>query len=258
VIGPGRAGLSLSRALEWAGWRVEAPLGRADDLRGAARGVDFLVVATPDRAIAEVAASVEPEPETVVAHLAGSLGLDALEPHARRAAVHPLVAMPDPDTGARRLRGAWFAVAGDRRAQELVEAVGGRWFTVRDEDRAVYHAAACIASNHLVALLGQVERVAAEAGVPYEAYLDLARATLDNVATLGPAAALTGPAARGDTGTIARHVAALDPEERPAYEAMAARARRLVDSPGGLGVPLGAEAGDGAPAGRTGMEPACR
>jgi predicted short-subunit dehydrogenase-like oxidoreductase (DUF2520 family) len=229
VIGPGRAGLSLSRALEAAGWRVEAPLGRADEIRGAAAGVDLLVLATPDRAIADVAASVAPEPETVVAHLAGSLGLDVLAPHALRAAVHPLVAMPDPETGARRLRGAWFAVAGDPVAREVVDALGGRWFTVADVDRAAYHAAACIASNHLVALLGQVERVAASAGVPAEAYLDLVRATIDNVAALGPAAALTGPAARGDTDTIARHLATLDPEERPAYEAMAALARRLVE-----------------------------
>jgi predicted short-subunit dehydrogenase-like oxidoreductase (DUF2520 family) len=229
VIGPGRAGLSLSRALESAGWRVEGPLGRGDDLRTAAAGVDLLVLATPDRAIAEVAAAVEPEPATVVAHLAGSLGVDVLAPHARRAALHPLVAMPDPGTGARRLRGAWFAVAGDPLAREVVEALGGRWFTVADDDRAAYHAAACIASNHLVALLGQVERVAAGAGVPVEAYLDLVRATVDNVAALGPAAALTGPAARGDVATIERHLAALAPDERPAYEAMAALARRLVE-----------------------------
>jgi predicted short-subunit dehydrogenase-like oxidoreductase (DUF2520 family) len=74
--------------------------------------------------------------------------------------------------------------------------------------------------------------VAAAAGVPLAAYLDLVRATVDNVADLGPAAALTGPAARGDWTTIERHLAALDdmdPAERGAYEAMVALARRLVD-----------------------------
>ena len=86
-----------------------------------------------------------------------------------------------------------------------------------------------IASNHLVALLGQVERVAAAAGVPLEAYLDLVRATLDNVAELGPAAALTGPVARGDWATVDRHLAALDPSEHEAYGAMVALARRLVE-----------------------------
>ena len=82
-----------------------------------------------------------------------------------------------------------------------------------------------------MALLGQVERVAATAGVPLEAYLDLVRATVDNVAALGPAAALTGPVARGDWATVDRHLAALDPSERPAYEAMAEQTRRLVEVP---------------------------
>jgi len=79
-----------------------------------------------------------------------------------------------------------------------------------------------------VALLGQAARVAAPAGVPLAAYLDLVRETVENVAELGPAAALTGPVARRDHDTIARHIAALDPSERPAYEAMANAARRLL------------------------------
>ncbi len=92
VIGPGRAGRSLAFALERAGWGVDGLLGRRDKVTGAAAGVDLLVIATPDNAIAVVAASVEPVPTTVVVHLAGSLGLGALAPHRRRAAVHPLVA----------------------------------------------------------------------------------------------------------------------------------------------------------------------
>jgi predicted short-subunit dehydrogenase-like oxidoreductase (DUF2520 family) len=71
--------------------------------------------------------------------------------------------------------------------------------------------------------------VGSAAGVPLQAYLELARATLENVAELGPAAAVTGPAARGDEETLARHRAALDPRERPAYDAMVDQIRRLVD-----------------------------
>jgi predicted short-subunit dehydrogenase-like oxidoreductase (DUF2520 family) len=232
VIGPGRAGRALALALAQAGWRVGPVLGRHDDIAGAASGVDLLVIATPDSTIATVAAAVEPVPSTVIAHLAGSLGLDVLAPHPRRAALHPLVAMPSPEVGAERLTaGAWFAVAGDDLVREVVEDLGGRPFAVADEDRAAYHAAAVIASNHLVALLGQVERVAATVGAPFEAYLDLVRATVDNVAALGPTAALTGPVARGDEATIERHLAALDPSERDAYRAMVALARRLVDDP---------------------------
>jgi predicted short-subunit dehydrogenase-like oxidoreductase (DUF2520 family) len=164
-----------------------------------------------------------------VAHLAGSLGLDVLGSHPRRAAVHPLVAMPNAEIGAKRLAsGAWFAVAGDAIARRVVDDLGGRWFEVADEHRAAYHAAAVIASNHLVALLGQAERVASIAGVPLAAYLDLVRVTIDNVAELGPAGALTGPAARGDWATIEAHLAAMPEDERDAYRTLVELARRLA------------------------------
>lgn len=228
VVGAGRAGGALALALGRLGWSVEPPLGRGDDLSGAAHEVDLLVLATPDPVIPEVAAAVEPDPAGVVAHLAGALGLEVLGAHPRPAALHPLVALPDAETGAARLAdGAWFAVAGDPIVERVVADLGGHAFTVADADRARYHAAAAIASNHLVALLGQVERVA-PAGVPLEAFLALVRGTVDNVAALGPAAALTGPVARGDQDAVERHLAALPEGERAAYEAMVAQARRLL------------------------------
>ncbi len=230
VVGPGRAGRSLQLALERAGWRALAPIGRDEDVAGAAAGADVVVIATPDAAIAEVAATVRPSPGVAVVHLAGSLGLDVLAPHERRASVHPLVALPEPVVGAERLVGAWFAISGDPVAGQIVGALEGRAITVADDKRVQHHAAAVIASNHLVALLGQVERVAAEAGVPLDAYLDLARASLDNVAELGPRDALTGPVARGDWATVARHIDALPAEERAAYEAMVELAKRLAPS----------------------------
>ncbi|HWC12772.1 MAG TPA: pantoate--beta-alanine ligase, partial [Acidimicrobiales bacterium] len=142
LIGPGRAGSSLAAALHAAGWRVEPPRGRGDDLGDAAAGVDLLVIATPDDVVAEVAAAVDPVPTTVVAHLAGSLGLDVLAPHRRRAALHPLVPLPDPETGAARLAaGTWFAVAGDPLAEQAVADLGGRTVTAADDQRPAYHAA---------------------------------------------------------------------------------------------------------------------
>lgn len=233
VVGPGRAGRSFASALGRAGWEVVGFVARGERVDDAARGVDLLVLATPDAAIADVAASVEPVASTVVVHLAGSLGLDVLAPHPRRGAIHPLVSLPTPEVGAQRLVGAWYAVAGDPLVREVVETLDGTWFEVADDRRASYHAAACIASNHLVALLGQVERVGADAGVPFQAYLDLVRSTVDNVEVLGAAAALTGPAARGDWATIERHRRALDPRELEAYDAMVAAARRLVDGSDG-------------------------
>ena len=115
--------------------------------------------------------------------------------------------------------GVTFAVAGDPWPASCVGALGGRLVEVDDEHRAAYHAAACIAANHLVALMGQVERVAAAGRARPRRLLPLARAAVDDVAELGPAAALTGPAARGDEATLGRHRAALPEDELPGYQA---------------------------------------
>lgn len=233
VVGSGRAGGSFAGALTEVGWSVEL-LARGDGVELAADGVDLVLVCVPDAAVAEVAAAVRPGP-AVVAHCAGSLGLDVLAPHERRASIHPLVALPTARVGARRLRGAWFATAGVPSSTavvaEVVAALGGRAVAVPDHARTAYHAAAVVASNHLVALLGQAGRIAATAGVPLEAFLDLARASLDNVAALGPADALTGPVSRGDWDTVRRHVAVLDPSERGPYLAMVGEAARLAGRP---------------------------
>ena len=232
IIGNGRAGGAMAAALSEVGWKVHPVLGRsapAAQVASAAAGADLVLIATPDTAVSEVAAAIEPSVIAVVAHLAGSLGLDAVSMHPRPAALHPLMALPDAAVGARRLlSGGWFAVAGDPLARQAVADLGGRAFEVTDADRAAYHAAAVVASNHLVALLGQAERIASGAGVPFAAFIDLVRATVDNIDELGPAAALTGPAARGDVETIRRHLEAIDPAERAAYEALSAQACRLA------------------------------
>ena len=230
VIGPGRAGLSLARGLEKAGWRVLDVLGRGDDVAGAAEGADLLVIATPDSAIASVAAAVQPLEGCAVAHLAGALGLGVLAPHGRRASIHPLRSLP---TTSSDLSGAWFAVAGDAIARDVVADLDGRLVEVDDAARTAYHAAAVMASNHLVALLGAVDRVAAGAGVPLDAFLDLVRGTVDNVAVLGPEAALTGPVARGDWDTVARHLAAVPAAERATYEALTGAATQLLSHTSG-------------------------
>jgi len=249
VVGRGRAGGSFAQALAApppilvatitppavknatssgvTGWEIEQVGGRGDHLAQLSSQADVVLLCVPDGAVADVAHAIEPG-TAVVAHVAGLLGLDVLAPHSRRAALHPLASLPTAELGAQRLRGATFAVAGDPIALAIVDALGGTAIRVDDAHRAAYHAAACIASNHLVALLGQVERVAAGTGAPLEAYLGLVRQSVENVAALGPAAALTGPAARGDEATLDRHRAALDPAELPAYEAMVELCRRLA------------------------------
>lgn len=228
IVGEGRAGGSLAGALRRAHWPVEL-WHHEDDLAQAARGVDLLVLATPDAAVEAVAAAVQPDDRAVVAHLSGSLGLAPLAGHRRRGVLHPLVALPDAARGAERLVGAWFGLAeeGDPLIERVVGELHGRAVRIAEGDWVRYHAAAVVAANHLVALMGQVERLATGVGAPLAAYLDLARGSLDDVAAIGPAAALTGPVRRGDTATVDRHLAALPEDERGAYRALSEEAAKL-------------------------------
>ena len=231
VIGAGRAGRSFAKAIDdLVDWDVIDMRGRGVAINDAAADVDLVLIATPDTVVADVAAAIRPG-RAVVAHVAGSLGLDVLAPHDRRAALHPLMSLPDAEIGAERLTGGWFAVAGDPLVADLATALGGRTFEIADDDRALYHAAAAVASNHLVALLGHAQRLGASVGVPADALMALALGSAENAVALGPAAALTGPAARGDEATLVAHRDAIGrraPRELAAYEAMLAEARRLA------------------------------
>ncbi len=228
IIGTGRAGQSFAAALDSVGWNVDQVIGRGQSVLGAADGTDLVLICTPDDAIKSVAAAIWLG-DAVVAHVAGSLGLTPLEPHERTAAIHPLVSLPDVQRGANRLLDScWFATDGDPLVEDVVRDLGGRSFQIAESDRAIYHAAACVAANHVVALLGQAERLASGIGVPSGAYADLARSALADVDTLGAPAALTGPVARGDMATIARHRAALPVDELATYDAMVAEAQRLA------------------------------
>jgi predicted short-subunit dehydrogenase-like oxidoreductase (DUF2520 family) len=250
LVGPGRAGTSVALALAGRGWRALGVVGRTAEAAStrhavarlgappvetgaAGTGAGLVVVATPDAEIEAVARALARglEPGTLVVHLSGARGLDALaaitdaRPDVLVGALHPLqtFAAPDPD----RLAGAWAAVSGPSAVAELAIELGLRPFVVDDEQRAPYHAAAAVASNHLVALLGQVERLAATAGVPFDAFLPLMRASLENASEHGPAAALTGPVVRGDLQTVAAHLDALPVDERDAYRALARAALAL-------------------------------
>ncbi len=231
VIGAGRAGRSFAKAIDdLVDWDVIDMRGRGVAIDDAAADVDLVLIATPDTVVADVAAAIRPG-RAVVAHVAGSLGLDVLAPHDRRAALHPLMSLPDAEIGAERLTGGWFAVAGDPLVADLAAALGGRTFEIADDDRALYHAAAAVASNHLVALLGHAQRLGASVGVPADALMALALGSAENAVALGPAAALTGPAARGDEATLVAHRDAIGrraPRELAVYEAMLAEARRLA------------------------------
>jgi predicted short-subunit dehydrogenase-like oxidoreductase (DUF2520 family) len=250
LVGPGRAGLAVAHRLLAAGGRAVGVAGRAPDapstvaaaralaaeprtVTTAGRGADLLVVATPDDAVAGAAAAAVGSlpPGALVVHLAGSRGVDVFStaagarPDLRYGALHPLVTVPTPDPA--HLDGGWCAVAGDPGVYDVAADLGLEPFAIAEERRGAYHAAAAVAANHLVALLGQVERLAGAAGVPAEAFAPLARGALQNAVTLGARAALTGPVARGDVRTVTAHLAALPVEERDTYRALAAEALAL-------------------------------
>jgi len=86
-----------------------------------------------------------------------------------------------------------------------------------------------VASNHLVALMGQVRALAESIGLSLEDFLPLAEQTLSDVARFGPDDALTGPASRGDMATIDAHLAAIPESERSTYVALANAAFELSE-----------------------------
>ncbi len=212
VIGTGRAGGAIRARLLERGLRVTD--GREPDA-----AAELVLVCVPDAAIAEVAAGVSAGPW--LAHVSGATRLDALEPHVRRFSVHPLQTLTRA-RGAEQLDGAWGAVTGESGAalecaRWLAEALGLRPFEVADRDRPLYHAAAVLGGNGLVALRAAADRLLALVGAPGEAILPLMARTIEN--GFDP----TGPIARGDWSTVEGHLAALEdraPELVPLYRAI--------------------------------------
>ena len=252
LVGPGRAGTTLAAALVARGWTAVAVAGRSVDAASTRRAADLLgapavtvadagrdaqlvIVATPDSAIAEIAFVLAPslQPGALVVHLSGACPLEELDklhrarPDVDIGSFHPLQSLPSVELGSVRLAGSWCAVEGPDAVERLAVSLGMRPFRVAPGDRVEYHAAATIGSNHLVAVLAQAARVARDAGVPAEALWPLVRATIDNIEAVGAEDALTGPVARGDADTVARHLDALPAGERSAYRALAREALRL-------------------------------
>jgi predicted short-subunit dehydrogenase-like oxidoreductase (DUF2520 family) len=209
VIGAGRAGSTIAARLRERGIAV----GDDGELR---------LLCVPDRAIAEVAASIEPGPW--VAHVSGGTPLAALDPHVRRFTVHPLQTLTR-SRGAEQLDGAWGGVSAEtpearERGRWLAETLGLRPFDLADDRRALYHAGAAIASNYLVTLYRVASRLVAEAGAPPDALVPLMQRTIEN------GFELTGPIARGDWETVDRHREALrDTDFEGLYTALAEATR---------------------------------
>jgi predicted short-subunit dehydrogenase-like oxidoreductase (DUF2520 family) len=224
VVGRGRLGSALAAALGGGpplARGAQPPLGSA-----------VVILAVPDDAVAGLAATLAPGP--AVGHCAGALDLDALAPHRERFSLHPLMTLTGPADAA-ALRGAGAAVAGSSPhalalASGLARRAGLEPYAVDDAERALYHAAASIASNFLVTLEAAAERLLGVVGVERRHVVRLAQASLDNWAALGARTALTGPIARGDGATVARQraaIAAHAADLTPLYDALADATRAL-------------------------------
>lgn len=244
IIGGGRVGSRLAASLREAGVLVgitaaseqhSAQLAQqfgvpATDNAKLWQAADVLLLTVPDRLIGtvaeELAQSVTPAAK-VVLHVSGSVGLEPLAPLAQLGAhvgsLHPLQSFAGGNT---KLAGVYMALDGDSEAQDagkkLVELFGGKAFSVPAEERAAYHAAACICSNYVVAVEAMAAQLMARwtgsNEAAWEALLPLFKGTAANLqATQNPAAVLTGPIARGDVSTVAKHLAALPADVIPAY-----------------------------------------
>lgn len=191
---------------------------------------DVLLICVPDRLIgsvaAEIAVQVKPAPK-VVLHVSGSMGLEPLAPLVKLGAhvgsLHPLQSFVDNST---RLEGVYMAIDGDNKAQKvarkLVKLFGGKPFTVPANERAAYHAAACLCSNYAVAVEALATQLMARwtgsEESAWEALLPLFCGTAENLGSAcKPGEVLTGPIARGDVSTVAKHLAALPKEALPVY-----------------------------------------
>lgn len=227
IIGRGRVGTALAVALAEAGERVVGPLGRNDPLPG---DVGLYILAVPDAALEQAARRIPAGP--IVAHCSASAPLGLLGDR-EAFALHPLLTVTGLGTS---FAGAGCVVGGNSRravaeGERLAHVLRMNVVEVRDEDRALYHAAASLAANYLVTLEGEVERLMASVGVDRAMVAPLARAALEAWAARGAAAALTGPIVRGDEETVRRQRAALAsraPELLPMWDALAARTRVLA------------------------------
>ena len=254
IVGPGRAGMSVALAARRAGHVVVGVLGRSDVTDKAAAldteelewGIDLptadlLVIAVRDDAIRPVSEALAPFAGAVpsVIHLSGLKSVDALlafdTAGLNVGGFHPLQTMPNPEAGSRALSGAAVGITAGPPLQgvleELAVSIGARPFSLDDGQRPLYHAGAACAANYVLAALGTAEQIFNAADVPFSAARPLVTEIIANAFELGPTAALTGPIARGDVGTVAAQVEAVesvDPDLAESFKALGRVTARLA------------------------------
>lgn len=263
LVGAGRVGRTLAQL--WAAqgvFRLQAVLSRspqaAHDLVSAlGQGTvatefaalppaEVWLLAVPDTQIASVAtalATLPGLPPAMAWHCSGFLTASEMAPLQAKgwqlASAHPALSFADVALAVRQFPGSVCALQGDAQAlavaHQAFTAIGGRCFELQGRDKPLYHGAAVFASNFLPVLQAVATELWQGTGVPPEWVHELANGFVQraaaNVQALGPQAALTGPAARGDVAVVQAQLAALaqrDATLGQAYAALSALAARLA------------------------------
>jgi predicted short-subunit dehydrogenase-like oxidoreductase (DUF2520 family) len=238
-IGAGTTGTALAVRLSQKGCPVVAvssrTLSSAQKLAGlvsncqvchtaqeVAEAAELVFITTPDDVITQVCGEVQWHEGQSVVHCSGAHSVDILEPAKKLGAAvgsfHPLQTFADVDQAIENLSGSIFALEAEEpllsTLKELTLLLNGSWVELKPGDKVLYHAAAVFACNYLVTLFKLALDLWLDFGVSSReatrALLPLLQGTINNIDNIGLPDCLTGPVARGDSGTIERHLSTLE------------------------------------------------
>ncbi len=214
---------------------------------------DVILITTPDDAIKSTAEALSISKERArrgqtVFHTSGALDSDVLRPLSElgfhTGSLHPLVSVNEPVVGAKALRGVFYCLEGDKSALQLgrliVRDLQGTSFSIKPNNKALYHAAAVMASGHFVALFDLAATMLVSCGLSHKSarqiLIPLVESTVNNLKVSDPEEALTGTYARGDLATVKRHLEALSrkqlAEELEVYKVLGLRSIQLAGKTG--------------------------
>jgi predicted short-subunit dehydrogenase-like oxidoreductase (DUF2520 family) len=250
IIGTGMVGTAIGFLLKKAGYKViaiadnsPAALKRAlpytggkafRNSRKALDKADCILITTPDDGISSACQEIALCPAMkgkFVFHMSGAGDLDLLESAKKAgaavASIHPLQSFSSIDQAIKNIPGSYFGITADKKSQppakKIVRDLGGIPLLIASDQKPLYHAAACFASNYLVSLMNVVESIYRAIGLnekdAKKAYLPLVYGSLKNIENSGSIHSLTGPIVRGDFGTIKKHISAIN-KKLPQYSSL--------------------------------------
>jgi len=194
---------------------------------------EFVFITTPDDIIPKVAAQLNWHTGQSVIHCSGATSTNALEPAKQQGtmvgAIHPCQTFASIDQAIENLPGSTFAIEAEEPLRGILKdmaiALNGDWVYLTAEDKALYHAAACIACNYFCTIVKLAtdlwQNFGKSTAEATKAYLPLLRGAVNNIGNVGFPGCLTGPIARGDLETIRKHLTALEkyaPDMLPLYK----------------------------------------